>query len=474
MKISGVVANDMCGPVGGFYTSLTWSFLPGQLSTLNGDEYDVRPFNFTNLPCPSQSILTAHANPILNNPDNHLPYSPLIYPPPQVKMLDPAFKTCIFGRLPGKDPPQALTPHAELNAATTTRHHAASPAATKGPDYPSVFSPVPKQTMMTSVQPRQSRDAHGELSGNDGEMSTKTEHVLSSTASAILASLRRNKTSFTVVKSSVQAESHLDATARVEQPGKFQGEASAPVSNTVLRSTPMNYPDQYSTSNVELQGASAPLDSQSSDTAEATPISAQVSVELKTTAKASGGTAPEGHSVMQLPHGIAIDGSTVEADQTAAIQRPTISLASDKTNIVEGSSIYQLPESMVTGSSRRPESVVFSSAFVTHSTNLDGQADDHSISHTFPIAGDTVAPRPTDTNVDGTTVSPGDVKGDGATKIRLASDGRVLSIGTETISLARTSDPGIGGAIWGVWQGTKTVTEVAICINSSNNNFYGD
>jgi len=56
LELLTVDAVDGCGYLGGKYTSLTWSFLPGELSITNERLNSKTPLYPDYLPCPPESI----------------------------------------------------------------------------------------------------------------------------------------------------------------------------------------------------------------------------------------------------------------------------------------------------------------------------------------------------------------------------------------------------------------------------------
>lgn len=94
-----ISASDLCGQVGPKHTSITLSFEPGQLSTLDyspglfgfgGNGGTPKPFDLKNLPCPPQSLIDAQES--ANQPGLSLPkrgtYAPIIAPPPAIQSLN--------------------------------------------------------------------------------------------------------------------------------------------------------------------------------------------------------------------------------------------------------------------------------------------------------------------------------------------------------------------------------------------------
>lgn len=90
------------------YTSLTFTFGPGELSTIQGPANITKEFNFADLPCPPPDVASEiiyHYNPAVNPTQT---YSPFIAPFSQLYDLDPAFRSCTVGPNQGFDPATAL------------------------------------------------------------------------------------------------------------------------------------------------------------------------------------------------------------------------------------------------------------------------------------------------------------------------------------------------------------------------------
>ena len=92
------MASDGCKQIGKGYSSITTSFAPGELSTIDIRGHSTNVFEFTDLPCPPPGI---------DVPSGET-YAPLISPPPFIWDLDPAFSSCIPGYSQGVDPPIAV------------------------------------------------------------------------------------------------------------------------------------------------------------------------------------------------------------------------------------------------------------------------------------------------------------------------------------------------------------------------------
>ena len=148
-----IEAWDQCGSVGGRYTSITWSFAPGELSTIEGRGGPTKSFNFADLPCPPASVSSAD----WYNYKPGQPYKPVIAAVPQLFQLDSLFENCIVDIYEGYDPPYALTPAAVLATTTDPATHSTKeansqgePQVTSGPfmtpstkTFTNVFNPAP-------------------------------------------------------------------------------------------------------------------------------------------------------------------------------------------------------------------------------------------------------------------------------------------------------------------------------------------
>lgn len=90
------------------YSSQTFTFGPGQLSTIQGPSSVTKEFNFADLPCPPPEVAadeTNFYNPAVNPTKT---YAPIIAPFQQLFDLNPAFHNCIVGANQGIDPYTAL------------------------------------------------------------------------------------------------------------------------------------------------------------------------------------------------------------------------------------------------------------------------------------------------------------------------------------------------------------------------------
>ncbi|KAL8731578.1 MAG: hypothetical protein Q9181_004243 [Wetmoreana brouardii] len=96
-------AGNACTKIAEF-TSRTFTFGPGQLSTLQGPANITKEFNFADLPCPPPDVASDDIwlyNPAVNPAQT---YAPVVAPFPQIYDLDPAFHDCTVGLNQGIDP----------------------------------------------------------------------------------------------------------------------------------------------------------------------------------------------------------------------------------------------------------------------------------------------------------------------------------------------------------------------------------
>ena len=120
---TAISAGNAHAQYGESHTSVTMSFAPGELSTVEGTAGATRSFNFEDLPCPPSDV--ALADQYFYNPETNptRPYQPRILPPTQILDLDPAFKTCTFADIvQGFDPPKAVNVIPGAIAAPGPRH----------------------------------------------------------------------------------------------------------------------------------------------------------------------------------------------------------------------------------------------------------------------------------------------------------------------------------------------------------------
>ncbi|KAL8719426.1 MAG: hypothetical protein Q9225_003569 [Loekoesia sp. 1 TL-2023] len=100
-------AGNACTQIANF-TSLTFSFGPGELSTIQGPANITKEFNFADLPCPPPDIASDvrwFYNPAVNPTQT---YAPVVAPFSQLYDLDPAFHSCSVALNQGFDPSIAL------------------------------------------------------------------------------------------------------------------------------------------------------------------------------------------------------------------------------------------------------------------------------------------------------------------------------------------------------------------------------
>lgn len=110
-----VSAGNSCTRVGEIYTSVTMSFPPGALSTIEGLNGPWKSFNFADLPCPPPDVAAADSyfyNPQVNP---NRPYLPIIAPPTELWGLDPEFKNCVTAVIQGVDPESVLSKATKLS-----------------------------------------------------------------------------------------------------------------------------------------------------------------------------------------------------------------------------------------------------------------------------------------------------------------------------------------------------------------------
>ncbi|KAL8711215.1 MAG: hypothetical protein Q9220_004360 [cf. Caloplaca sp. 1 TL-2023] len=90
------------------YTSQTFTFGPGELSTIEGPANITKEFNFADLPCPPPNVASAAIwfyNPAF---DPKQTYAPVVAPFPQIYDLNPAFSSCTVALNQGFDPGIAI------------------------------------------------------------------------------------------------------------------------------------------------------------------------------------------------------------------------------------------------------------------------------------------------------------------------------------------------------------------------------
>ncbi|KAI4193747.1 MAG: hypothetical protein LQ350_008177 [Teloschistes chrysophthalmus] len=100
-------AGNACTRIAAYF-SQTFTFGPGQLSTIQGPSSVTKEFNFADLPCPPPDIAADDIwfyNPAANPAQT---YAPIIAPFQQLFDLDPAFHDCTVGANQGFDPSVAL------------------------------------------------------------------------------------------------------------------------------------------------------------------------------------------------------------------------------------------------------------------------------------------------------------------------------------------------------------------------------
>jgi hypothetical protein len=155
--LKSVVANNNCGFIGGNYSAVRYSFLPGELSTVQFRYGSTKAFNFEDLPCPPESVRYANG---WN--DGDCTYQPFLAPMTQILNLDPAFKECWVPGCGLWDPPHALTPQGTLWVTTTPADSVIVPptpqpqVTPETATYTSMFEPSLVSSLVVNPQPSQS------------------------------------------------------------------------------------------------------------------------------------------------------------------------------------------------------------------------------------------------------------------------------------------------------------------------------
>ncbi|KAL8968981.1 MAG: hypothetical protein Q9185_006601 [Variospora sp. 1 TL-2023] len=109
VEVPELSAGNACTKITEF-TSLTFTFAPGELSTIQGPANITKEFDFADLPCPPPDVASDAQwfyNPAFNPTQT---YAPLVAPFSQLYDLHPAFKDCIVADNQGFDPSTALPP----------------------------------------------------------------------------------------------------------------------------------------------------------------------------------------------------------------------------------------------------------------------------------------------------------------------------------------------------------------------------
>ena len=104
------------------HTSITMSFAPGELSSLESDVI-TKVFNEADIPCPPPSLIESQSSyynaKFWDGRPNPSSYVPVIAPPPALRRLDPAWGDCIQWSWQGFDPPRVLVPVPSRGPTTT-------------------------------------------------------------------------------------------------------------------------------------------------------------------------------------------------------------------------------------------------------------------------------------------------------------------------------------------------------------------
>lgn len=152
-----ISATNECGQLGHVYTSLTESFAPGELSTIDGLSFTYGAFNAGDLPCPPSDGFETELD--INSKPASLDTAimafesvyaqevkPFVQLPDRVTQLDPAWMSCGLSLIDvGIDPPRALKPAANLAPEVTAV--APKPKATLAAPRPKADPPVPTPTL---------------------------------------------------------------------------------------------------------------------------------------------------------------------------------------------------------------------------------------------------------------------------------------------------------------------------------------
>jgi len=151
-----ISATNECGQLGHVYTSLTESFAPGELSTVDGLGFTYGAFNAEDLPCPPsngfETGLDINSQPASLNPAIMAFQSvyakevkPFVQLPERVTQLDPAWMSCGLSLINvGIDPPHALIPAENMAPGVTAV--APNPKPTPAAPQPKPDPPIPAPT----------------------------------------------------------------------------------------------------------------------------------------------------------------------------------------------------------------------------------------------------------------------------------------------------------------------------------------
>lgn len=153
-----ISATNKCGQLGHVYTSLTESFAPGELSTVDGLSFTYGAFNAEDLPCPPsdgyETQLDINSKPASLNPAiikfesvYAKEVKPFVQLPDRVTQLDPAWMSCGLSLINvGIDPPRALLPATNMAPEVTAvaPSSKAIPAAPQPKPDPPAPAPTPQ------------------------------------------------------------------------------------------------------------------------------------------------------------------------------------------------------------------------------------------------------------------------------------------------------------------------------------------
>lgn len=141
-------AFDNCAVLGEVHTSVTLSFHPQNMSTvvlrMYGQRIDATtlPFDFADAQCPPSWLGVSTLSFV-----GQIGYNPLIAPPPDLTLIDPAWNRCLAADFQGFDPPRILVPASNLAAPVSSEDSVIATIAAS--PIPSVKSP-PVQTSPNS------------------------------------------------------------------------------------------------------------------------------------------------------------------------------------------------------------------------------------------------------------------------------------------------------------------------------------
>ncbi|KAI9682345.1 MAG: hypothetical protein M1817_000399 [Caeruleum heppii] len=144
-----ITARDMCGGLGPEHTSLTLSFDPGELSTVESQWRDdggfTKPFDFADITCGGMGMADPKYQLAYSTAKSPVPFSPTLALPSKFLGIDPAYSACEYAMIGVFDPPKALKPASGLAPKTTSLE--AGPQQTP----PTPASPPPALALETQA-----------------------------------------------------------------------------------------------------------------------------------------------------------------------------------------------------------------------------------------------------------------------------------------------------------------------------------